>query len=327
MQIIHSMAQFPKAAGVFCSVALGNFDGVHLGHQTLIRFAVEKARSKKGISVVFAFTPHPLKVLKGQAPPLLTAQKTQMALMEGMGVDFFFAYPFDREVAEITPADFVKSFLIEGLGADHISAGFNYTFGYKAQGKSQNLREICAGFGCEVEIIPAVMSDFGPISSSLIREKLLKGEVAEAACLLGYCYALFGRVIEGRKIGRKLGFATANVCITSDTQRPGNGVYAALVGEPGGIHQAVVNVGWRPTVGRQLSPNIEAHLLDFAGDLYGKKIMLHFVAKLRNEEHFASFAELAEQIKTDCEKAKIVLTDKKFNLITDLTCQEWYNII
>ncbi len=306
MKIIDHIGDIPDKTG-FRGVALGNFDGVHRGHQRLISAMVADGENVGGESIVFAFNPHPLYVLRGTSPAHLTTQQQKEALVANLGVKFFFRYPFDMGVARITPTAFVEKILYKSLKATHIYVGYNYTFGHKGAGTSETLRQLCPQMGMEVTVIEPVMWKYGAISSSLIRERLLAGDVAAACEMLGYCYCMEGIVVHGRQMGRQLGFATANLEVSPQSQLPAYGVYAAFFQWEGGFWPTVANVGMRPTFGKFQNPVVEAHLLGFDGDLYDKPATLHFVERMRGETPFPDKEHLSSQIKRDCLRANEIL--------------------
>jgi len=306
MKIIDDIKDLPAKTS-FRGVALGNFDGVHRGHQRLISAMVADAEKVGGDSIVFAFNPHPLQILRGQSPAQLTTQQQKEELVANLGVKYFFRYPFDMEIAKISPNTFIERILYKSLGATHVYVGYNYTFGHKGTGNGEILKQLCPRMGMEVTIIEPVMWKYGAISSSLIRERLMAGDVAAADEMLGYCYYLTGTVVYGRQIGRQLGFATANIEVSPYAQLPAYGVYAAFFQWEGGFWPTVANVGMRPTFGRFANPVVEAHLLGFDGDLYGKPATLHFVERLRGETPFPDKEHLISQIQKDCRHAQKIL--------------------
>lgn len=307
MKVITEIAEFQPRPG-FVAVALGNFDGVHRGHQFLIRQMVDKTKSEQGTSVVFSFQPHPLKILnKKKSLSLLSGPEDKERVISRLDVDYFLLYPFTRVTAEMHPADFVEDILIKGLRANHVFVGFNYTFGKKAAGTAELLQSICHRHDCAVTVIPPVTIEGICISSTLIRESLLKGEVAESIRLLGYHYSISGTVVHGDGIGRHMGYPTANLAPADEVLIPGNGVYAVKVETAAGLFDGVVNIGHRPTIGKDLPWTIEIHLLHQEMDLYDQHLRIYFVDRLRGEQRFASQEELAGQIKQDTARAENIL--------------------
>jgi len=307
MKVITGTEGFPDNPG-FVGVALGNFDGVHRGHQHLIRAMVSKAKAEGGTSVVFTFQPHPLKVLqRKKSLTLLSGLADKEDAISRLEVDYFLLYPFNRMTAEMHPVEFVEEILIRGLHASHVFVGFNYNFGKKAAGTPKLLREICARHGCEVTVIPAVTIDGTCVSSTLIRAQLLAGDVAQSGKLLGHYHRISGQVVRGEGLGRRLGYPTANLRLEEEVVIPAHGVYAVKVTTDGGIFDGVTNIGHRPTIAHDLPWTIEIHLLHQNIDLYGQTIRVSFVDRLRSEQRFASQAELAAQISRDALQAENIL--------------------
>lgn len=288
-------------------LALGNFDGVHKGHQRLIEALVEKARAGNGEAVAFIFDPHPAQVLMpDRAPRLLNTAVRKAQLMAKMGLDRLIYHPFSREIAAWTPVEFVQRILIDCLHVREIFIGFNYSFGHRGLGTPELLQEIGLQLGFGVNIIGPVEFRGEPISSSLVRKALEKGDIDTAYELLGYFPILDGVVVEGEHRGAELGFPTANVAIESLYNVPGKGVYAARAGVGGKQYHCVVNVGSKPTFHQSYPVSVEAHLMDFVGDIYGQSICVSFLAKIRDEKRFDSVAELVAQMNRDRDQARTI---------------------
>ena len=269
-------------------VAVGTFDGVHLGHREVIR----------GSDTVLTFEPHPLAVLHPEATPkLLQSFALKRDVIAGLGVKELVVIPFDREFASKTPAQFVEEVLVERLGATRVSVGENFRFGRKAEGDPELLRSRSE---FETRVVPLVEVKGETVSSSHIRGLVAAGEVREASEFLGGPFMFEGEVVHGDKRGRELGFPTANIVPDDKLAVPGHGVYAAWAHG----HPAAVNVGIRPTfvTGRGLL--IEAFLLDFEGDLYGQTLRVAFAERLRGEKRFESVDDLVAQMERDVERAR-----------------------
>ncbi|MCG0277266.1 MAG: bifunctional riboflavin kinase/FAD synthetase [Thermanaeromonas sp.] len=292
-----------------CCVALGNFDGVHRGHQKLIRTTVEKARQKGCPSVVITFDPHPALVLNpGEPPGLLTTKEQKIELIAGLGADFLYFLTFDLKLASLTPEAFVHQILWPYFCPSLVTVGFNYTFGRGGRGNPSLLSALGRELGFEVEVIPPVKLGERIVSSTAIREALAQGDVLLAKELLGYWPTLIGRVVSGEGRGRLLGFPTANIAVAPEVMLPAYGVYACRVGLPNGCwREGIVNIGKRPTFGPNLMPTVEVYLLDFSGSLYGEKLKVELRYFLRPEKAFASSDDLVEQIKIDIRRARQVL--------------------
>jgi riboflavin kinase/FMN adenylyltransferase len=285
-------------------LALGNFDGVHKGHQSLIQALVEKAATNGGQAVAFIFEPHPAQVLMPErAPRLLNSPGRKAQLLEKLGLDILIYNPFSREIADWSPREFVDKILINELHIREVFVGFNYTFGHRGAGNPQVLKQMGEGLGFAVNIIAPVEYQGEPISSSLVRKALEEGDIVTAHQLLGYYPILEGVVVEGEHRGAQLGFPTANVGVESIYNVPGQGVYAGRAEVGAKEYNCVVNIGSKPTFHEQYPLSIEAHLMDFSGDIYGQAICLSFLAKLRDEQRFGSLPELVAQITRDRDRA------------------------
>ncbi|MBD0357713.1 MAG: bifunctional riboflavin kinase/FAD synthetase [Rubrobacter sp.] len=293
-------------------VALGNFDGVHLGHQVVVRRAVEEARSRGMRAVAVTFDPHPRAVLRpGSEPKLLTVLEVREELLLGCGVDEVRVLRFDLDLSKKSPGDFVREVLVGELGAGVVVVGENFRFGYKASGDVKDLDRHMRDAGGEAYAVPTyVLGEAAgsgeAINSTRIRMLLHDGEAREAARLLGRPYSLRGVVVEGDKRGHALGFPTANVLPGAVALVPGRGVYAGHVRVGEERYGACTNVGVAPTFERRES-RVEAYLLDYEGDLYGEVIDLTFEERLRPEKQFSGAYELKEQIARDVAEARRVV--------------------
>jgi riboflavin kinase/FMN adenylyltransferase len=288
-------------------LAIGNFDGVHLGHQTVLAEARARARAAGARFAVLTFEPHPRGVFQpGTAPFRLTPFRDKARLMAGLGVEFLVAHHFDLGFAQKSAEDFVRELLVEGLGIRQIVVGYDFVFGNKRRGNVALLRELGARHGFAANVVDPVANPSGAIyASTLIREHLAAGRPREAAALLGRPWEIGGRVRTGDKLGRTIGFPTANLRL-ADYLRPAPGVYAVRVAVADRWHDGAANLGWRPTVGGK-DLRLEAHLLDFAGDLYGQHVRVAFVERLRPEQRFAGLDALKAQIALDAAQARDVL--------------------
>ena len=291
---------------------MGNFDGVHLGHQVVVRRAVEEARSRGLRAVAVTFDPHPRAVLRpGSEPKLLTVLEVREELLLGCGVDEVRVLRFDLELSKKSPGDFVREVLVGELGAGVVVVGENFRFGYKASGDVKDLDRHMRDAGGEAYAVPTyVLGEAAgsgeAINSTRIRMLLHDGEAREAARLLGRPYSLRGVVVEGDKRGHALGFPTANVLPGSVALVPGRGVYAGHVRVGEERYGACTNVGVAPTFERRES-RVEAYLLDYEGDLYGEVIDVTFEERLRPEKQFSGVYELKEQIARDVAEARRVV--------------------
>lgn len=303
MKVFHSVAEAGRAlAGQ--ALALGNFDGVHVGHQALFAEA-----RRHGPAAAFTFHPHPGKVLQPElAPKLITLLPRKLELLAACGLDATVVQPFSRDYARTSPEDF-EAALFDALGVSHAVVGSDFTYGAARSGTVDTLSEAAARRGARVHVVPPVTVDGVVASSSRVREYILEGRVSAARRLLGRPFDLDGTVVAGAGRGRGIGFPTANVD-TQNELRPAPGVYAIRVHLPGEFegtwHAGAANIGVKPTFGGT-EVTIEAHLLDFTGDLYGKELRVQFLERLRPEQRFGSVAELIGQIKRDVEAARTVI--------------------
>ncbi|MGB2712178.1 MAG: bifunctional riboflavin kinase/FAD synthetase [Conexibacter sp.] len=277
-------------------VAIGEFDGVHLGHRAVI----------EGSDTVLTFEPHPLAVIRPDAAPkLLTTLERKAELVAGLGVEELVVIPFDDAFAHRSAEEFVDGVLVERLQATHVAVGENFRFGHRAQGDTALLR---AEARFEARVVPLVEVEGEVVSSSHIRGLVLAGEVDQAAVFLGSPFAMRGEVVTGDRRGRELGFPTANLVPDQSLIQPGHGIYAARAAFDGEVRCAAVNVGVRPTFKTDLVVLVEAYLLDWQGDLYGRELTIEFLTRLRGERRFASAEALVAQMQRDVEDARAVCT-------------------
>jgi riboflavin kinase/FMN adenylyltransferase len=291
-------------------VALGNFDGVHLGHQAVLRRAVEEGRGRGGRIVAATFDPHPRVVLgPGEQPKLLTTLELRREALLRYGADEVWVIRFDEYLSRKSPEEFVRDVLVGEIGAGAVVVGENFRFGHRAAGDVGDLERLMRRFGGEAYSVP-VRSEDGVvgINSTHIRELIANGEVAEAAQQLGRPYVLRGEVIVGDRRGRSIGFPTANVLPDPRVVVPGRGVYAGFVRVGKDMYAACTNVGVAPTFERGYG-RVEPHLLDFEGDLYGLVVDVSFVWRIRSEKRFSGVDELKAQIARDVEEARRITND------------------
>jgi riboflavin kinase/FMN adenylyltransferase len=290
-------------------ITIGNFDGLHLGHQELIKKIIQRAEETASLSMVVTFRPHPLKILAPEkCPPLISIYEEKIRLLEQLGIDVLVKIPFSLDFAAVEPRDFVKDILCGLLGAKEIFVGYNYRFGKGRKGDIRLLRELGEEFGFVVREIEQVSLNGEVISSTRIRQLLKNGDVGDAAKFLGRPYALCGIVVKGDGRGRGLGFPTANIA-SRHAIIPSNGVYAVKLFVRDKYYNGVVNIGMRPTFdARTLA--IEVHIFDFDEDIYGEEITVSFMRKIREEKKFGSAEALINQISADIEIAKEILSQQ-----------------
>jgi len=289
------------------AVALGNFDGVHKGHQALLARTAEQARALDAPLLVLTFEPHPRRFFVPNTGPFrLTMPPAKLRLLEQYGVQAVLAQNFDTAFAALSADAFVDDVLLGGLGARHVVCGYDFTFGWRRGGNVEMLRDMGARKGFGVTVLDPVMREGEIYSSTSIREALRAGWPSEAAELLGHAWEIEGVVEEGDKRGRAIGFPTANVAL-GEHLRPRFGVYAVRALIDGKWRGGVANLGRRPTIGK-LQENFEVHLFDFAGDLYGKSLRVALVDFIRPEMKFAGLDQLKAQIAADGQAARQILS-------------------
>lgn len=302
MQIFRTWQGLPDTARG-ASVALGNFDGVHLGHAGLVR-AAHAARPDLPLAVL-TFEPHPRALFRPEdAPFRLTLPAMRAELLAALGVKIVYEIPFDSAFAHLSPEAFVDTVLHGGLGAAHLACGPDFAFGHRRGGTTAYLTAACESLGIGLTLVPPLGDASGPYSSSRARRALLDGYPEQAARVLGRAHAIRGAVMQGDQRGRTIGFPTANVALGMQIE-PARGVYAVRVRlDDGSEHGGVANIGRRPTVSDTLQARLEAHIFDFSGDLYGRVIDVSLLAFLREEQKFADFPALHAQILRDAEEAR-----------------------
>ncbi|MHB8880696.1 MAG: bifunctional riboflavin kinase/FAD synthetase [Thermodesulfovibrionales bacterium] len=286
-------------------ITLGNFDGLHLGHQELIKKVIARAKETGGTSMVVTFRPHPLKILcPEKCPPLISIYEEKIGLIEALGIDVLVKIPFTLEFARMAPEDFVKDILFGLLGAKEIFVGYNYRFGRDRAGNIEMLKDLGARYGFAVRQVEQISLAGEVISSTKIRHLLREGGVEQAARLLGRNYAITGVVIRGDGRGRSLGFPTANIA-PKHAIIPSHGVYAVRLFVRDRLYDGIANIGMRPTFDKK-TLSIEAYIFDFDEDIYGEEISVYFLKKIRDEIKFNSIDELIRQITSDIEASRLV---------------------
>ncbi|MBF0242120.1 MAG: bifunctional riboflavin kinase/FAD synthetase [Desulfamplus sp.] len=298
-------------------VTIGNFDGVHKGHQALFQRVIDEAHAISGTSIAITFEPHPLKVLGKKAPPLITRRDQKFELISETGIDTLISIPFTKEFASISAKDFIEQLLIQKIGVKAIVVGPDYSFGRDREGNIDFLIKYSEKSGFKV-IVPDWVKDpeaagcgseNSRISSTMIRNLVMDGRVDETKRFLGRHYQIRGKVVKGRERGgSKLGFPTANIKL-HDELCPKMGVYAVTVETVAGDFNGVANIGYSPTFDDHLF-TIEVHILDFSADIYGTRIRVNMIKRLRDEKKFASIEELSAQIRSDIATAKEILNSR-----------------
>jgi riboflavin kinase / FMN adenylyltransferase len=291
-------------------MALGNFDGIHIGHRVIIEETVRQSLNRGLKSSVLLLNPHPSQFLAKQKKPfLLTTIADKREMFKKIGVDCVFIEEFDGNFAGLSPEGFVQKYLVDKYQVGGVVVGFDYSFGHKGQGNTQKLQELGKREGFSVTVREAVSIQGETVSSSLIRKKLAQGLMEDAALFLGYPYHIHGEVIPGSRLGRTLGFPTANLKIDPAIMLPQKGVYLTTTLYRGKTYPSLTNVGFKPTVaGKQLS--VEIHLLHFSGNLYGQELNISFLQRIRDERAFKDIDELKEQIARDILLGQGIIREK-----------------
>jgi riboflavin kinase/FMN adenylyltransferase len=295
----------PTAASAPSALTIGNFDGVHLGHQAMLA-ELRRAAGRLGVAAsVLTFEPHPREFFApDQAPTRLTSLREKLELLAACGVDRVHMCRFNYAFAQTPAEDFVEKIVARGLGARWVLVGDDFRFGARRAGNLVMLKQAAPRLGFEVAALASVTLDGERVSSTALREALAAGDMARAARLLGRAYSISGRVVRGEGLGRKLGFPTANVQMKHN-RPPLTGIFAVeLQGAGAGPLRAVASLGVRPTVWQQGAPVLEVHVFDFAGDLYRRHVRVDFLHKFRDEEKYADLGLLTRQIALDVENAR-----------------------
>ena len=305
MEIFHDWRALPDTARG-TTVALGNFDGVHLGHAHLVRTA-HAARPGARLAVL-TFEPHPREFFRPDDPPFrLTLSADRAAALAPLGVTLLYELPFDDAFSHLTAEEFVRDILQGGIGAAHLACGPDFAFGHRRGGDAAFLAARAEALGMGLTIVPKLADPQGPLSYTRIRRALQDGYPERATAELGRAWSIAGIVAEGQRLGRTIGFPTANLPLGRRLE-PARGVYAVTVRTPdGATHRGVANIGRRPTVNAGPESRLEVHIFDFAGDLYGQEIVVALHAYLRNEVKFAGLDALRAQIAQDAAEARRLL--------------------
>lgn len=316
MNVVHTISELSSADLQSGScVTIGNFDGVHLGHQALLHRTKERARELGLTSIVVTFDPHPLRVILGRTPPFITLIDQKMRLLAAIGLDHTVCLPFTRDMAELSPEEFVQLYLVQGLKTKSLIIGHDYVFGKDKRGNYDLLKTLGQRHGFMVEKIDPIYKNNDVVSSTRIRTLVQSGRVAEVRPLLGRYYQVAGSVITGHKRGGPmLGIPTANLKLV-DELFPEPGVYAVWVEWDKDILPAVANVGHNPTFGNN-ALSVEVHILDFNHDLYDQEVRINFVRHIRCEQKFSGIEELKTQILQDIAQARNILSDPETFIYT-----------
>jgi len=290
-------------------LTIGSFDGVHHGHKVILSEVVKAAKAVDGESILITFEPHPRKIIHPEQPlGLLTSPEQKIALMEAEGIDHIVVVPFTRDFSMLSAKEYVEDFLLKNFNPHTIIIGYDHHFGHSREGNIELLKALVAPHVQVIEISAQLIED-AAVSSTKIRKALLQGNVSEAAEMLERSYCFKALVVHGNKLGRTIGYPTANLqAAYSDILIPGIGIYAVMVEWKGELHEGMMSIGLRPTVTEDKVVTCEVNILDFSEDLYGQFLTVHFVQYLRGEEKFNSLDELKKQIALDEVNARLVLS-------------------
>lgn len=300
MKVTNNRENLIERINGFTGVGLGNFDGLHIGHMSLISTLINESRLNGLKSIVYTFTKHPESILRKKLfTPLITTVGKKIELLADTPLDYLYFDEFDENYSRMRAETFVKEVLVGRLKAKLAVAGFNYHFGYKCEGDAKLLKELGKKYGFRVIIIPPLKVDDAVVSSTLIRSKIFKGDMDQVFKLLGRHFSITGEVRDGRRVGSRIGFPTANIHPENYLILPQNGVYVTKTLLDGNLYESVTNIGMNPTFGENTTVCVETHILDFSGNIYNKNIEVFFLTKIRGEKKFASKEELIDQITKD----------------------------
>lgn len=291
------------------AITIGNFDGVHTGHQALFRKVKEWAQKLDGQSVVMTFHPHPLAVLfPGNPLSFITSHEQKLDLIADFGIDATIVVPFSKDFSQISAREFVEDLLVGSIGVKAVVVGYDYRFGRNREGDISFLRQLGEEHGFQVDTVPGIRMDDMVVSSTAIRKMIVEGNISKANQLLGRLFEVSGTIIPGRKRGAGLGFPTANIRMPAQTP-PRTGVYVVEAEIDGNTYGGAANLGYNPTFG-DVDLSLEVHLFDFNQDVYGKPISVRFIDRLRDEKRFSGPQDLIDQIRKDVETARKIYSER-----------------
>lgn len=299
---------------------MGNFDGVHLGHKMIIEHTVDLAKKYGGETLLMTFWPHPRLILQPHLEnklKFLTLIDEKKEILETTDLDHLLIIPFTEAFSKLTYNQFIQEYLVNGINVQHLVLGFNHQFGKDREGNFENVLKLAEKYQFKAEKVDQLTLNAQVVSSSSIRRLLGEGNVEKANAFLGYPYFVDGQVGSGKRLGRTIGYPTANIQhISTKKLIPADGVYAVQVKIGDNVHQGMVNIGSRPTVNDNLvNKSIEVHILDFSNDIYSQRLRLFFIDRIRDEKKFSGLEELKSQLILDEQKARKLIEQKKFNSI------------
>lgn len=301
MKIFETLDEIKNIDGTV--IAVGNFDGVHRGHQEIIKRTIMDAASSNNKSAVFTFSNHPRNVISDNSVKNILYPEDKVKIFEELGIDYLFSIPFNEEIAKMSPEQYVEGLLLETFRMKEVCCGFNYRFGHKAEGDTKLLMDMSLKKGFGIHVMEPFKIDGQIVSSTIIRNAISEGDMKTCNEYLGRYYSIGGEVVVGNKLGRTIGFPTSNLVIDKSMITPPSGVYITKCIYDGTEYPSVTNVGFKPTIG-QYDKNVETHIFDFDKILYGKNIKVEFIKMIRPEKKFDSIDILKRQIMDDCIKAK-----------------------
>ena len=299
LKIYNHFSEFKKLENAV--VTIGTFDGVHFGHQKILKRLCELAKATGGESVILTFFPHPRLIIdpENQQLKMINTVEEKAKILANIGVDHLIITPFTRDFSNLTPAEYIKQILIDTIGVKNIIVGYDHRFGKDRQGGMLDLQEFAGIYGFEIEEIPEQDINDVAVSSTKVRAALLEGDVALAASFLGYNFSIHGRVIKGDKIGRTIGFPTANIFVEETYKLiPSDGIYAVTVELNAVVYKGMAYIGQRPTI-NGMTRNIEVNIFDFSQEIYGQLITMNFLKFLRHDVKFTGLEALKDQLHDD----------------------------
>lgn len=312
MRILNKLSDIQRLQ-IPLAMALGNFDGVHKGHQALLHNCVEESRKNSWFSSVLLWNPHPAQVLRGERKiKFLNTAVQKYQLIQSLGIQYLFLLPFDTGIASLSPEEFVQTYLVNYFKVKKVFVGFNYSFGQKGTGTPELLKALGREKGFAVSVTESVSVGNELVSSSLIRQKFGEGDIPGTASLLGYYPLLEGKVVQGEQRGSCMGFPTANIEVSETQLLPSFGVYTAYASYEGRLFPALVNIGVKPTFGCN-NVTVEVYIFDFHQDIYQQLLKIHLIKKIRSEQKFRSKDELVAQMNHDVTAARQLFTNEKLN--------------
>ena len=284
-------------------IAVGNFDGVHRGHQEIIKRTITDAGSSNNKAAVFTFSNHPRNVITNNTVKNILYPDEKIKIFENLGIDYLFSIPFTEDISRMSPEEYVDELLLKKFKMKEVCCGFNYRFGHKAQGDTKLLMDMSLEKGFGIHVMEPFRIEGEIVSSTIIREAVAEGDIKKCNVFLGRNYSIGGEVVVGNKLGRTIGFPTSNLVIDRTMITPPSGVYITRCIYDGTAYPSITNVGFKPTIG-EYDKNVETHIFDFDKILYGKNIKVEFIKMIRPERKFDSIDLLKQQITDDCIKAK-----------------------